>query len=92
MLDVVLNFRSWITAMEPGELELYLELKKQSWCTDISTEIYPHHNKMYPSSLKEITALDRGFLKNHEQQKHRMRQENPQKTYRIAVLHCIKTM
>ena len=30
--------------MEPGELKLYLELKEQ--CTDIATEIYPHHYKM----------------------------------------------
>ena len=42
--------------MEPGELELYLELKKR--CIDIAKEIYPHHDKMYPCGVKESTALD----------------------------------
>ena len=42
--------------MEPGKLEVHLELKEL--CTDTATEIYPHHDKMYPCGLKESTALD----------------------------------
>ena len=36
--------------MESGELKLYLELKEQG--TDIVTEIYPHHDKMFSCGLK----------------------------------------
>ena len=84
MLIIGLNFRLWITAMEPDKLEWYMVLK--DWCTDKVTENCPHYKDMYDVSLwckGNDCSWSWAFWRSMSN-KNKMVWENPWKTYEIA--------